>query len=628
MKKLVPLIAVVAALFLGGLAATRPAWAQQLVWLQIEARPSLRQAQERARAYSGAFANVEGFALSSGWYAIVLGPYAPDAARVRLESLRSERLIPNDAFVADGSNYRRQFWPIGANVEPTTPEAQSSVPDATTPPDATTGTTPDTAATGSDVIGSSVPGTDSINGVNGAADSTVAATPVSPAPVQETPAEARQSEALLDRDQREALQEALKWQGFYDGAIDGAIGPGTRGAMSAWQSARGFDATGILTTSQRATLMDAVSKEKAALGLKAITDRNAGIEITLPAALIADAPRYDPPFAHYEAKDGSGVQVLLISEPGDTAALAGLYDVLQTLRIVPMSGNRSLERDSFTIEGKNDEITSYAHAELKDGLIKGYILAWKAGTDETRMARVLAAMKASFRPIGAAALDATMVATPADQRRDLLAGLELRKPVAARTGFFVDKSGTVLTTDAVMKGCGKITVGAGHDATALHEDKTLGIVLLKPQDPLAPRAVAQFETAAPGLGDPAAVAGFSYGGVLTAPVMTYGTLEGLTGLQGEDGVRRVALNALPGDAGGPVFDRSGAVLGMLLPRPGEEDGKVLPDNVRFVADAGKLVSALSAAGVTPTTSAQAGMMAPEDLSTLGSNMAVLVQCWK
>ncbi|MDX1744221.1 MAG: peptidoglycan-binding protein, partial [Ruegeria sp.] len=38
------------------------------VWVQVEAHPSLREAQERAQAYANVLPDVNGFRLNSGWY--------------------------------------------------------------------------------------------------------------------------------------------------------------------------------------------------------------------------------------------------------------------------------------------------------------------------------------------------------------------------------------------------------------------------------------------------------------------------------------------------------------------------------------------------------------------------------
>jgi len=42
---------------------------------------------------------------------------------------------------------------------------------------------------------------------------------------------------------------------FYNAAIDGSFGRGTRNSMAAWQEANGYEINGILTTAQRAELL-------------------------------------------------------------------------------------------------------------------------------------------------------------------------------------------------------------------------------------------------------------------------------------------------------------------------------------------------------------------------------------
>jgi hypothetical protein len=60
---------------------------------------------------------------------------------------------------------------------------------------------------------------------------------------------------------------------------------------------------------------------------------------SMPTGMVEFA-RYEAPFAHYDSKDGSGVRVLLISQSGDQRTLFGLYDIMQTLEIVPLEGQR------------------------------------------------------------------------------------------------------------------------------------------------------------------------------------------------------------------------------------------------------------------------------------------------
>lgn len=575
-------------LFWGHLAA-----AQDRVWLQVEAQPDLRSAEARARAYGASFGDVAGFRLSSGWYAIVLGPVDAVDAEGRLADLRGLRQIPGDSFVANGSNFRRQFWPagtVGANDAPTEPSTDRDSAAALTEPD-----------TGIEVV-----------------------TPVLAPPAEETPAQARQSESLLPLEERQLIQTAMQWKGFYAAAIDGDFGAGTRAAMASYQTATGYEPTGLLTTAQRNELIGSYSDELAALGLQQVHEAEAGIDIILPTALVA-FDHYDPPFVHFKSQGGSGVSALLISQAGDQATLFGLYDIMQTLEIVPPQGERSRDDASFTLRGESTTLKSYSYAALKGGLIKGYTLVWPPAEDE-RMQRVLTAMQKSFAPFGDRAMDDTVLPPSAEQRRDMLAGLEVRRPEFSRSGFYVDAVGRVMTSAAAVTGCGRITLDGSTEATVQFADSALGVALLVPATPLAPTAFAQFQTAEPRLQAEVAVAGFSYEDALTAPTLTFGVLEDLRGLDGEVSLRRLAVDALPGDVGGPVFDTSGSVLGMLLPKA-INPARQLPDGVNFALDAGTIAAALAENGLSPTASTRQGGMAPEDLTRLASGMTVLVSCW-
>ncbi|MHC0053210.1 serine protease [Actibacterium sp. D379-3] len=557
-----------------------PAVAQEKVWLQIEAQPTLREAQDRARAYAGSFTDVNGFQLRSGWYAIALGPYSTTEAPTRLGELRRYGQVPRDAYISDGGNFRQQFWPVGAARTPT---AQPDAP-VTAPPATQT---------------------------------------VLPAPqLDETPAQARRSERDLTREQRELLQEALKWEGFYASAIDGAFGPGTRNAMAAYQAAMGDAPTGILTTRQRDRLVTQYRAAFAALGLKTVEDSAAGIRITLPAAMVAFTS-YEPPFVHYDSVGDSGVRVLLISQKGDQNTLFGLYDIMQTLEIVPLTGPRERQNNWFELTGQNATLHSYTYAALRDGMIKGFTLIWPPA-DEKRMTRVAQIMRDSFEPFGGA-LDETLGAPGAEQSVDLLSGLDIRRADRTRSGFYVDGAGLVLTTADVLDQCQRITIGDDTEAEVTARDDTLGLIVLHPRQRLAPMAYAAFQTGVPRLQSEVAVAGFSYGDALDLPVMTYGTLADLKGLAGEDGLNRLALSALPGDAGGPVFDQSGAVMGMLLPH--QTGARQLPGDVSFAATVPAIADFLSANGVQMAASDRGGQIDPVDLAALAADMTVLVSCW-
>ena len=574
------LTAILLFLFFGLRAAI--AQQDQGVWVQVEAQPSLRKAQDRAQAYANVLPDVNGFRLNSGWYAIVIGPYLRSDAEQVLRVYRAEGQIPADSFIAFASALGQQFWPIGANVlnrgvitPPVEPEVQ---PEQTL-------------------------------------------SELTPQSSDETRSEALQNERLLTAQERMNLQNALQAAGFYNSTIDGAFGQGTRRSMGDWQRFNGYEPTGVLTTVQRKALLDDFNAPLISVGMERYTDEQAGIAMDMPLGVVK-FDRYEAPFAHFDSASDLGAKALLISQDGSKSTLRALYEVMQSLEIVPLDGPRELRGDRFTLEGRGNGIVSYTQAALKDGKIKGFTLVWPE-EDEARRKRVLAAMTSSFTTTEAV-LDSGAGAN-ADQRIDLVSGLQVRKPRLSRSGFFADASGAVLTVSEAADSCTRVTLDGDQEVQVAWTDADLGISVLLPSQALSPMSVAEFSANQPRIQSEVAVSGFSYQGALGAPTLTYGQIADVRGLNGEEGVKRLALNAQPGDAGGPVFDDSGNVVGMLLPTPSE--GRTLPDSVSLSASVDRLTEILTQAGVSGQSAQETAQISPNELNRRATGMTVLVHCW-
>lgn len=565
---------------------SRPAFAQEdVVWVQIEAQPSLTQANTEIRKYANQLEDVNGFTLGGGWYGIALGPYTREDAETVLSAYRRQGLIPRDAYITFTSTFQSQFWPVGANLL----NVRVASSDVTPTPEVTeVSTTP--------TLEVALP--------------------------DETPREARASEARLTRDEKKELQVWLQWAGFYNSSIDGAFGRGTRASMSAWQSANGHETTGVLTTAQRAQLKDQYNAVLEGLDLQAYTSLDAGIEILIPTGIVAKKSA-EYPFVNFAPTGDVDAQVVLISQAGDQSTLFGLYDIMQTLELVPLEGPRERRDDSFVLVGEDAAHISHTEVSLKKGEIKGFTLVWPAG-DEERRRRVLSEMRKSFTRIDGVMDPA--VGAEALQDLDLLSGLEIRRPKLSRSGFYINDKGTVVTTAEVVGSCQRITLEGEYDAELVGVNEQLGVAVLRPAGGLAPMSVATFSEISPRLKSEVAVSGYSFEGILGAPTVTYGTLADLTGLQGEEEMTRLALAPLPGDAGGPVFDTGGSVVGMLLPAP-SGTGRQLPPDVSFAASGDVIRSVLNEEGITTVGGNASVSIAPEDLTTLAGEVTVLVSCW-
>ena len=563
---------------------TGAAAAQDATYLQVEAQPSLDKAMERARAYAGNFSDVQGFRVSSGWYAVVLGPMGAEDAANRLVMLRAQNLVPQDAFITIAGDLGARFWPVG---------------DATAA--GTFGTT----------------GAAAVPDPDANADATAAV------PADETPKQALASEAALPQEDRSALQDALRWYGYYVGASDGAIGKGTRKSMTAWQVANGYEATGVLTTAQRAELVGGFRADKAEFGFEAVSDAESGIQITLPLGLV-QFDSYAPPFALYRAKAGAGLTVRLISQPGDVSALAGLYGVLQGLDVMPTGGLRGLEDTSFTLRGKNASLESYAFAKADKGNVKGYLVSWTPALD-AKIDRILPVIQSSFQSLGTEALDPGLVPLDEAVRRGLLAGLTAKTPKSSQSGVFVSADGAVVTTAAAVAQCGSVTIERGTVAQVVATDAASGLVLLKPMTAIAPQAFAAFARALPPNGAQIAAVGWSYGDRLPAPVLNPGVLVEAQGLDGSSAQMQLALDILPGDVGGPVLDAGGAMIGLVL--PGAAKGPALPPGVALAQSDAAVTALMSQGAVVVTLAMAPAPVSPDALQAMGLAMTALVSCW-
>ncbi|MCC5971819.1 MAG: trypsin-like peptidase domain-containing protein [Pararhodobacter sp.] len=577
---------------------------QSTHWVQIEAHATLRTAEDFANRYESEIGGVAGFRLSGGWYALAVGPFdTPEEAESTRQALLARRVIRSDAYVTDERIYGQQFWPAGgmAQLAPMTvaPSQPEPAPEVTMTPD---------------------PAPD--------AEPEIVATPEPEPEIEELPeetlAEARANENRLTRDERAEIQVALQWFGHYTQAIDAAFGPGTRGAIREWQEQQGFEGTGFLTTRQRAGLLGNYDEALARYSFESWRDDRAGIEITLPMGMLA-FDRHESPFVHFSEVNDSGMRLLLISQEGTQATLFGLYEIMQTLEVIPLDGQRERRNNSFLITGESATARAHVVARFQGGEIKGYALLWDPQADDDAEL-VLSTLEASFRPVAGVLESSAGASASTVSRRDLLAGLDVRRPVRSRSGFFVDAVGTVVTSAEAVESCGRVTIDEAYQADVRLIDTENGIAVLAPRDPLVPLAYAQFAAADPRLDSDVRVSGFSYQDTLVRPILTFGQMSDTKGLNGEDSLRLLSIRVQPGDSGGPVFDGNGAVMGMLLPRV-EQSDRILPEDVNFAVSGAAIIAALDEAGLRGALSRDNASMPAEILTRVSADLTVLVSCW-
>jgi peptidoglycan hydrolase-like protein with peptidoglycan-binding domain len=329
---------------------------------------------------------------------------------------------------------------------------------------------------------------------------------------------------------RKSAQEALAWLGFYVGVNDGEFGRGTHNAILAFQDSVKAPSDGVLSPPLLNALLAAAQKAKAAAGVKIVSDPKTGAKIGAPLKLL-------------NARGGARLDFASNPDADLTALYARLSAPTPTRKIA----YKAIKPDVFfVVSGQEGPTKFYIRFDKNPTAIppiRGFTFAYPA-SQTGALEPVVIAVANSFEPFPeSAGAPATNAAAPP-------ASALTPVPQPAATAFVVapGKALTALKSDD----CPHPTV-AGKPVKIERADATTGLTML----------IGDFASRdrAPRLGSPAQdliVLGFD-GSRLAA------SSASLTA--GDKPVVTAAMDK--GASGGPVFDRSGALVGLVAPIAGE-----------------------------------------------------------
>jgi len=206
--------------------------------------------------------------------------------------------------------------------------------------------------------------------------------------------------------------------------------------------------------------------------------------------------------------------------------------------------------------------------------------------------------------------------------------------VSSGTGFVVARQ-RVLTNKHVVDGCRRITVRSpdGRDmpaSLAAAQDGRRDLSLLAVEGDPGP--VLRFRSAAVRRGEEVVTYGFPLSGILSSgPTLTTGEVNALSGLADNPLQFQISAPVQPGNSGGPLLDRQGNVLGVVVSklnaagiaaRTGD-----IPQNVNFAVKGSEALEYLRAAGVQPSMAEPGGRdRSPAEVGELAHRSTVLIRC--
>jgi hypothetical protein len=262
--------------------------------------------------------------------------------------------------------------------------------------------------------------------------------------------------------ERLKIQSALLWSGDYTGSVGGE--DPFLSAIKNFQKRARSKVTGVLSPSERATLLAAAKTHEDEFGWTIVTDPSTGVRIGLPAKLVTqvrDAARG----TRWSSTHGD-VQVETFRIKETELKLGALFEQQKRDPSTRKIESSALRDDSFFISGmqglKNFSVRAYA----RNGEIRGFILLFDQMM-ETIVAPVTAAMVSAFSPF--------------PERSSPFAAM--LKSVEYGNGLIVSARGHIITDRKLAAGCQVIIADGLGDADRVADDENTGLALLRVYGP-------------------------------------------------------------------------------------------------------------------------------------------------
>jgi S1-C subfamily serine protease len=204
------------------------------------------------------------------------------------------------------------------------------------------------------------------------------------------------------------------------------------------------------------------------------------------------------------------------------------------------------------------------------------------------------------------------------------------------SGFWVSSEGHLLTNRHVVKGCREIRVrpdsGSSQLAVLVATDGHDDLALLKTSRPYP--LIAQFrEGRSVRRGEDVVAVGFPLNGLLADQAnVTVGQISALAGIYNDSHVLQMTTPVQQGNSGGPLFDASGNVVGVVVTKlnaraMAAEIGD-FPQNVNFAIKSDIARKFLEANRVIYRTSTSQATRSNPDIGDMGRVVTVLVECFQ
>ncbi|KYH02906.1 serine protease [Bradyrhizobium sp. DOA1] len=203
------------------------------------------------------------------------------------------------------------------------------------------------------------------------------------------------------------------------------------------------------------------------------------------------------------------------------------------------------------------------------------------------------------------------------------------------TGFVVSGNGHVVTNHHVIDGCsdlkGNLTGEAAVALRVVSSDATNDLALLQAPSSVAFKEFARIRDRSIRSGDSVVAIGFPYRGLLSSDfTVTTGIVSSLSGMRNDSRFLQISAPVQPGNSGGPLFDTTGQIVGVVTAkldnlRIAVATGNI-PENINFAIKTGALRDFLDNSVVPYQTAEPKGDLKTTDIAANARAYTMLISC--
>lgn len=200
------------------------------------------------------------------------------------------------------------------------------------------------------------------------------------------------------------------------------------------------------------------------------------------------------------------------------------------------------------------------------------------------------------------------------------------------TGFYIAPT-TLVTAAHVIEGCSAVGMADGTALEILAADPSLDVAVLGGAADAGNAWLKLSALEVPKLGEAVTVLGYPYSTSLDQGLtVTSGNVSALRGVDGSSNRVMITAPVQPGNSGGPLLNKKGAVIGVVVSRVDDiailQETGTLPQNMNFAVPSGPLLTFLRQKRIPPMQGNGVGGELGAELPAGYSEAVVPVNCYR